>query len=527
MQKPKEHYLVYCRKSSESEDRQVQSIEDQRKILTQLAEDKNIKILKLYKESRSAKAPGRELFNEMVETIKKRGDIKGIFAWSVSRLTRNPVDTGALQWLLQQGTIDEIITPTKTYTEVDSDFIMAVEGAQANRFIRDLRRDTLRGIQSKLDKGIAPILAPPGYRNAVEKRQGERDIEPHPTQFPLVRRLFEYFMTGSFSVQSLCYKAEEIGVRSNRGKIVSRTQLYEMLKNPFYTGIRFIYGEKLYTNGAHKRMLTDEEFDLIQDTLSKRTHPRGIIHKDLLTGLMVCGECGRSITSEVKTKHYKNGNSQTFTYYRCTKKWTGKKCLQKYLSGKDLETQVLDYLDGLELSPRFIEWAIKWLNVMHKSQAEVREAKYKQIEQNYQDTVKKLERLVDLMLSDVITSEEGKLKKQELASEKQRYWDQLQKIDTHVSEWNNLAIETFNFVKNLKEKFSEGTIEQKKTILRVIGSNLVLKDKKLTIQVRKPFEYIRKAATELSPRNRLEPTELAEITSQTAFLNPQSAVLGG
>ena len=75
------------------------------------------------------------------------------------------------------GRIEEIITPSKTYYEVDSDFIMAVEGAQAQRFIRDLREDTMRGVNSKLNKGIAPILAPPGYRNCVEKRQGEKGKE--------------------------------------------------------------------------------------------------------------------------------------------------------------------------------------------------------------------------------------------------------------------------------------------------------------------------------------------------------------
>ena len=46
-----------------------------------------------------------------------------------------------------------------------------LKGAQAQRFISDLKKDTARGIQSKLNKGIVPILAPPGYRNALEKRQ--------------------------------------------------------------------------------------------------------------------------------------------------------------------------------------------------------------------------------------------------------------------------------------------------------------------------------------------------------------------
>ena len=50
-------HFIYCRKSSESEDHQVQSIEDQERILKELAIQKELPILKIFKESKSAKAP--------------------------------------------------------------------------------------------------------------------------------------------------------------------------------------------------------------------------------------------------------------------------------------------------------------------------------------------------------------------------------------------------------------------------------------------------------------------------------------
>jgi predicted metal-binding protein len=404
---------------------------------------------------------------------------------------------------------------------------MAVEGAQAQRFIRDLREDTVRGINSKLQKGIAPILAPPGYKNDITKRQGEKDIIPHDLQFSLVKQLFQLYMTGNYSVQQLYDEAIKLGVKSNRGKIVSRTQLYQMLRNPFYTGIRFIYGGKLYTNGIHQRMLKDEEFDLIQTILDGRSHPRGRIHLDLLTGLIRCGECGRAITSEVKTKHYKNGTSQIFTYYRCTKKWKGKKCSQPYLRAEELEQQVLDFLDGLQLSSEFVDWAIKWLKVMHGNQEKLREAKYKETEYAYHEVTKKIGRLVDMTLSGMVTPEEGLTKKHELELEKKGLLEKLEKMDSHISEWSTLAIQTFDLVKNIKERFSKGTIEQRKTILRVIGSDLMIKDKKIDITIRNPFEYIQKAVKELDDKKRLGPNDLAVISSQSAFLGPKNYNVGG
>ena len=74
----KRHYLVYCRKSSESEDRQAESIPAQLSSLSLLAKDKSLSVLRTFEESKSAKAPGRTVFDEMIRLIEERADIKGI-----------------------------------------------------------------------------------------------------------------------------------------------------------------------------------------------------------------------------------------------------------------------------------------------------------------------------------------------------------------------------------------------------------------------------------------------------------------
>jgi len=63
-------YIIYTRKSSEEADRQVQSIDDQVSKLGQLSKDLDIKVVRTYKESKSAKQPGiRPLFSEMLTKI--------------------------------------------------------------------------------------------------------------------------------------------------------------------------------------------------------------------------------------------------------------------------------------------------------------------------------------------------------------------------------------------------------------------------------------------------------------------------
>ena len=95
-------YFLYARKSSESEDRQVQSIEDQINRLQTLAKGLNLEIVHVFTESKSAKKPNnRPLFAEMIERIND-GEADGILCWQINRLSRNPIDSAQIQWLLQE-----------------------------------------------------------------------------------------------------------------------------------------------------------------------------------------------------------------------------------------------------------------------------------------------------------------------------------------------------------------------------------------------------------------------------------------
>mgnify|MGYP001590408045 FL=1 len=78
-------YFLYARKSSESEDRQVQSIDDQIDRLKKLAKDLELEIVEIYTESKSAKKPNnRPVFDEMIRRI-ENGDADGILCWHLNR----------------------------------------------------------------------------------------------------------------------------------------------------------------------------------------------------------------------------------------------------------------------------------------------------------------------------------------------------------------------------------------------------------------------------------------------------------
>ncbi len=86
-------YIIYARKSAEAEDRQVISIPSQIEALKDIADEKDLKIVKIFREEKSATRPGRPVFNEMMGIIEEQ-KAEGILAWKLNRLARNPIDGG-------------------------------------------------------------------------------------------------------------------------------------------------------------------------------------------------------------------------------------------------------------------------------------------------------------------------------------------------------------------------------------------------------------------------------------------------
>ena len=181
-------YFIYGRKSSEDEDRQMLSIDAQLSELKSIASKNGTAVVGTFTESKSAKEPGRVVFNDMLRRI-ECGEANAILSWKLDRLARNFDDGGKIIGLLQRGVIQEIRTFEKTYLPADNVLTIAVEFGMANQYVRDLSVNIRRGIREKIRRGIFSGKAPMGYYNEPKLRT----IEPHPENFGKLKTDFGAF----------------------------------------------------------------------------------------------------------------------------------------------------------------------------------------------------------------------------------------------------------------------------------------------------------------------------------------------
>lgn len=479
--------FIYARKSTESEDRQVLSIEAQINELKAVALRQGLKIVEVFSEAKSAKAPGRQIFeNMMTRVIETKG--VNILCWKLDRLARNPVDGGKLIWSVEQKQVQQIVTPHRTFCNYGDDkFWMQLEFGIAKKYVDDLSDNVKRGNRAKLEKGILPGKAPIGYLNDKEIKTIKKD----PDRFHLVRRIWDIILTGDYSIKEILRTADEDwGLTTPQCKLVGgrpliRSGLYKLLSNPFYYGAIRRQGQ-LYP-GSHQPMITKDEFDRVQKILGRSGR---CAQKKYFayTGLINCLECGGMITAEQQTNRY----GYQYTYYRCSKKKGGRhnSCSQKYIRAENLEAQILSYLEKIYLPKKFVKWSLSQLKEAVVKEEKTIEKIKKSQERALIDNERRLQGLLQMKLRDLLSDEEYLAEKDKLTDKKLTMQSNIGQIENSPGIWLEPSQRFFSFLTLAKDKFKNGDDSLKRQILATVGSNLLLKDKILLIEAKKPFRLV-------------------------------------
>ncbi len=497
-------YLAYCRRSSDREDRQTLSIEAQIRELKEFAERNSLDVVEYLEESQSAYKPKRPVFNQMLDRL-ERSEADAVLVWHTSRLARNPMDGGRLIYMMDEGHIKEIRTPSRAFFNSGNDkFFLALELGMAKKSSDDTSDFVRRDTRSKLLKGEWVGMAPIGYLNidAESKIAGKfydhekqtlllqsghslRRIEQDPIVAPLMRRFFDWYLTESHTLAEAATFINGLGIKSSRFKGRFTTSMVErILHNPFYTGLMRYEGERF--KGVHEPIITLDEFDRIQIIMSGRTHPKLVKQEFVYRGLITCGECGCAIVGIRKVKP----SGKEYEYYTCSKRRGA--CSQRPLKPHDIDQQVADRLKDVYIDERVWELCKKLLKLHYSQQVDDQLKFREQWGRDLKAVEKKLANLIEAHISEVIDRDTYVMKKNELLSEKTHLEQKLHESGDTTRHWLLETERFFDKAHLAYTRFSDPTVDivEKKHVLQDIGWNLKLLDGKLEWEYKKPFDIL-------------------------------------
>jgi site-specific DNA recombinase len=476
-------YFLYCRKSSEAEDRQILSIESQRREMERLVSTwPTVTITRVFEESKSAKAPGRPVFAEMLRRL-ENGEADGIIAWHPDRLARNSVDGGRIIYLLDGKRLQDLRFATFSFeNNSQGKFMLSIIFGYSKYYVDSLSENVRRGNRTKVENGWRPGVAPLGYRNDKENHT----MVPDPDRFPLVRRMWTLMLTGTVTPPEILEIAtNEWGLttfprKQRGGSPVSLSGVYRLFTNPFYAGILVWEGRRL--PGKHMPMVTLDEFDRVQDLLGRPGRPRRKTHDFPFTGMIRCGECGFSVTAE----HRLNRQGHLYTYYHCSKRRPDYRCAQGYIRAENLEAQISDFLRELTLPERFHRWFMARFSRIVASRTQDHQAQRKALEESLGGIEKQIENLTALRVRDLLSDAEFLRHRQALEQERLRLRQNLDAVEEGLP-WFEPASRFISFSRRAVSYFTTGESPAKKLILQIVGSNPTLRDGQISVEAKMPF----------------------------------------
>ena len=401
-------YFLYARKSTEDEERQVMSIEAQLAELAEFAKRDGIEIAEIYIESKSAKKPGREVFNKMICAIQASDEPIGIMAWHPDRLARNSIDGGQIIYLIDTGKVVSLRFPTFWFEPTPQGlFMLQVAFGQSKYYSDNLSENVKRGKRQKLRRGEWPGLAPFGYIN----NQKTRNIDIDPVKSKLVKIAFKEYGEGRHTLASLSERLSEFGAVNKFGKPLCKFAINRILTCKAYIGVIEYNGESY--EGNFEPIISLSDFSAVQKVLKLKAKPRKVKkgHNFPFTGLLTCGECGAAITAQ-----YAHGRGGTYIYYRCTKRLGP--CSQKYLQHSQLVEQLKGRLEKIALPDKWAKYMLSEIEKWEKQDKETNKDFAQNLEIKSVETENKLSKLVDEYLEGNIEKDIYLIKKDELVKTK-------------------------------------------------------------------------------------------------------------
>ncbi|HJD67117.1 MAG TPA: recombinase family protein [Rickettsia endosymbiont of Bembidion lapponicum] len=496
LERKKAKFAIILVRVSSKEQEDGYSLEAQKYRLQEYCIRIGLEVLIIFEFVESSTVGNRKKFMEAIKFAKQQKEIVAIVVDKVDRLQRSYKEMPLLNDLIDKEKIELhfytencIIHKQSTPQErlLWNLFVML-----AQNYVDSLRDNINRSIAHKLRGGEWVSTPPIGYLYSREDTsiKAKSIIIVDESRAVLVKRIFELYATGNYSMLQILKKTKEWGLTNSRGNKgnLCVSHIYSIIQNPFYYGVmRLLKTGKEYPH-KYPPIISKSLFDTCQKVRINWGRSKGKYREKefIFSGLIRCANSNRIVTSDVKKKTYANGTIGQWTYLRMWKAEDHTKAI--YVPETIALQKVENVFKSMKLIPELRQEVITYIKTSANAQKDYQK---KRITELNTENTKIGTRISNLTISYA----DGDIKREVFTKilpelEKKRE-DNLKEIEAHYKadkNFSEMLISLVELASDAHQTFIGSTVTEKRHLINLVFANLTLKPEKLDYTLRSPFD---------------------------------------
>lgn len=498
--------VIICRVSSKEQEDTGYSLDAQEKLLQEYADKNKIDVLKIYKISESASGKqARKKFYEILQFIKKN-NITIILCEKIDRLTRNLKDASIISDWVQEDKSHEVHFVKENFivsqnTKAHENLVWDMKVAVARFYTNNLSEEVHKGQKEKIAQGWLPTKPPTGYQTVGDKGHKIHVIDERTA--PLLRKMFEMYATGNYSVVSLEDEMYKLGLRSVNGNKVLQSRIYKLLQDPFYCGKMRWKGE-IYP-AKHEPLISKDLFEKAQSILKRRGKTTlSSKHNYLFKSKIFCNGCGGVLSWETQ---------KGILYGHCNNHLKSRTCSKKtYIKEKEVEEQI----DGVfeAIAPKS-EAVLKWIEEIIKEenadQVKTRETEIQRLNGLLLSIRKEKDKYFEATINREVPLEYCERKINECKVEESVLESALDKVVNQSDEYQELRLIIHDLAFKAKEIYQKATVDEKRLLFSQLFTNFTQDRYEIRPNYNLACQYLIKWIPKLNESYELQKTLVSPI----------------
>jgi len=513
--------LVFCRVSSKEQEDTGYSLDSQEKLLTEYAGKYDYKIAKVYRISESAS--GKQVRKTFIEALQfaTKNKVDVILCEKIDRLTRNLKDAATVDDWVKEDTKRAVHFVKENFTlnqqtRAHDNLVWDMKVAIARFYTNNLSEEVKKGQVEKLAQGWLPTKPPLGYKTTGDKGHKIHVVDEEVA--PFMRKMFEWYATGNYSIARVEKGLFEAGMRTRSGKKLGMSRIHVLLQDPFYYGkIRWM--DKLYA-GKHEPLIAKDVFDKVQILIRRKTlAPHLMKHNALFKSKVFCENCGGMMTWYEKKGHWYGHCNNHGEYAKCSKKV----CMRQ----EAVEEQITGVFDIIAPKNEEVLAAItQILKDKHKDMANNRESDIKRFNTLLANVQVQKDRLYEAKLNKEVPVDYVERKLSELTTEEETIENSLVSIRDKSDEHQAAGIAVHELAFRCKDIYEAGDIDNKRLLLSQLFTNLLQNGREIKKEYTNAASFLMEWMPKLNTDYELQKSE--QIKGKDVVLSTSSPIwLGG